>query len=221
MRVGSFALTAIFFATATSATAFAQSPDEPAPPPPPMQPQQTPPQPAPTTTSTTIVVPPAQPTPPPPAPVVVQPVPMANVTPAPIVPVSEETEDEWNAPMFTTGALVFAGSYGASVIVASSSDRKGDDRLWVPVVGPWLDLADRGTCPIEMTSCDHETTDKVLLVADGVFQAAGLLAMVDGIVQPIHRRRTVMEAREDYKKTHITPASLGAATPGFVVSGHF
>ena len=135
--------------------------------------------------------------------------------------VQPQAEDELDVPMFTTGALVFAGSYGASVIVAGSSNRKGDDRLWVPVMGPWLDLADRGSCPIEMSSCDHETTDKVLLIADGIFQAAGVLAMVDGIMQPVHRRRTVIEAREEYRKTRIAPASLGHATPGFVVMGHF
>src|SRR5262249_50310317 len=60
-----------------------------------------------------------------------------------------ETESEtWNAPMFTTGAFVFGASYGSALFVAATSNHQGDSRLWVPVFGPWLDLADRGTCPI-------------------------------------------------------------------------
>jgi len=214
------ALIATLFA---SATALAQSTDDPNTTTTTTTTTTQPAQPAQPTSSTTVVVqpttPPAQPppvveTPPQPPPPVV--VPMANR-----VPVTEETEDEWNAPMFTTGALVFAGSYGASVIVASSSDRQGDDRLYVPVVGPWLDLADRGSCPVEQQSCDHETTAKVLLVADGVFQAAGVLAMIDGLFVPVHHHVTTQEAIRDYKKVHVAPVSYGQASPGFAVMGHF
>ncbi len=158
--------------------------------------------------------------PPPTQPVVVAPPP----APPPAVPVSEvpssvEAQEEWNTPMFTTGALVFAGAYGGSVIVAGTSDHTGDDRLYVPVLGPWLDLADRGSCPVAQHACDNETTAKVLLVADGVFQAAGLLAMVDGIFVPVHHRVTTVEARREYKKIHVTPASYNG--PGFAVMGHF
>jgi hypothetical protein len=133
----------------------------------------------------------------------------------------DETYEEWDAPMFTSGALVFGASYGASVIVAGNSDHQGDDRLYVPVLGPWLDLGDRGSCPIEQPSCDSETTNKVLLVADGVIQAGGVLAMVDGLLFPVHRHRTVIAARRDAKKVHVTPVSLGRGAPGMMVLGHW
>src|SRR5688500_18862875 len=63
-----------------------------------------------------------------PAPVVVEPEPAPTVivNPAPRAtvvttePAYETVEDSWNAPVFTTGALVFAGSYGAAVITAAS-----------------------------------------------------------------------------------------------------
>src|SRR5690349_21746276 len=68
--------------------------------------------------------------------------------PAPVVTTSPQPEyrvvyDSYNAPVFASGALVFAISYGASVITASTTDNdRGNHRLYVPVVGPWLALND-------------------------------------------------------------------------------
>ena len=131
------------------------------------------------------------PTPPPADPVVI-------VNPPPPAPVySEEPQyetytDTWNAPLFTSGALVFLGSYGASVVVAATSEDdtvdRGNDRLYVPVVGPWLALNDRPDCPVEQESCDMETTKKVLLVADGVLQAGGVVTMIAGLLSPTEHR---------------------------------
>src|ERR1043165_6199777 len=74
--------------------------------------------PAPTTTTTTVVTPPPQQPTPPPV-VVVNPEPQpARTTVVTQTPESYEVVDAWNAPVFATGALVFAGSYGASAIVA-------------------------------------------------------------------------------------------------------
>jgi hypothetical protein len=163
-----------------------------------------------------VVNPPATPPQPPPAPVV------ATVAPQPVViPEYEEVDDSYNAPMFTSGALVFGATYGASVIVAASSDdTRGNHRLYVPLVGPWLALSDRGSCDISRSSCDHETTVKVLLVADGVFQAAGVLAMLDGIFQPsTHRVYTTRTAKTD-TKVHITPTAAHG-DPGVSVFGRF
>jgi len=182
----------------------------------PYAPQQTPAQPqqAPATTSTTTVVTPA------PAPQQ-QPVVVVNPDQAPqrttIVqrdPESYEVYDTWNAPMFATGAVVFAGSYGASAVVASQSDHPGADRLYVPIAGPWLALNDWGNCPIEQPRCDSNTTDKVLLVADGVFQAAGAITMVSSLLSPSHH--TVYGARvaKDTTKTRVTPTHNGFAVVG-------
>lgn len=166
----------------------------------------------PTTTTTTVVTPP-------PAPAPQQPVVVVNPDRAParttIIerdPETTEVVETWNAPMFATGAIVFAGSYGASAIVASQSDHAGADRLYVPVVGPWLALNDWGDCPIEQPRCDQNTTDKVLLVADGVFQAAGVVTMVSSLLSPTHR--TVQTRRVADNKTRITPTGRGFAVVG-------
>jgi hypothetical protein len=127
----------------------------------------------------------------------------------PVVEHEQETivvTDNWNAPVVATGALVFLGSYGASVVVAGSSDHAGADRLYVPVAGPWLALQDWGQCSITSPSCDKSTTDKVLLVADGIFQAAGIVTMLDGLFEPTHH--TVVTRTAD-TKLHITPTHNG------------
>jgi hypothetical protein len=163
------------------------------------------------------------PNPPPPPVVLVNPPPQQ---PRSVVvgPQYETVYDTYNAPVFTTGALVFLASYGASVIVAASADEedrdRGLDRLYVPVVGPWLALNDYGTCPIERQECDEETTAKVLLVADGVFQAAGVITMISGILQPTAHRVPVRTTQLD-KKVRVTPTTYAGTGAGLSMFGRF
>lgn len=166
------------------------------------------------TTNTTVVTPTPAPAPQQqPVVVVPQPQTVQPHTTTVIAPQPEGTEvsDEWNAPVFATGALVFAGSYAASAVVAGTSSHVGADRLYVPVVGPWLALNDWGNCPIEQPRCDNNTTDKVLLVADGVFQAAGVITMVSGLLSPSHH--TVYTRTADLKPK-VTPTHNGLAVIG-------
>ncbi|HET9625357.1 MAG TPA: hypothetical protein VFP84_28510 [Kofleriaceae bacterium] len=135
-------------------------------------------------------------------------------------PAYEEVSDSYNAPMFTSGALVFAASYGASAIVAAQDSGRGNNRLYVPVVGPWLALGDRGSCDITKSSCDHETTAKVLLVADGIFQAAGLIGMIDGLLQPTTHRVVSRTAKRDETKVHLAP-TMTNGNPGLAALGKF
>ena len=170
--------------------------------------------PAPTTTSTTVVTPA-------PAPVQQPPVVVVNPEPRPVRttviqrdPETYTVTDTWNAPVFATGALIFAGSYGASAVVASTSEHPGADRLYVPVVGPWLALNDWGNCPIEQPRCDENTTEKVLLVADGVFQAAGVVTMLTGLLVPSTHTVVGSPKTADATKARITPTHNGFAVIG-------
>ena len=170
-------------------------------------------QPTPTTTSTTTVVtPPAQPAQQPPVVIVNPPPAPPRTTVVQQTPESYEVVDAWNAPVFATGAVVFAGTYGASAIVAATSDHVGANRLYVPIAGPWLALNDWGDCPVDQPRCDENTTDKVLLVADGVFQAAGVITMVTGILSPT--THTVYHRTADAKKIKVTPTHNGFAVLG-------
>lgn len=170
----------------------------------------------PSTNSTTVVTPPA-PAPAPQAQTPVVVVPPQSPTTTTVIdrePEGTEVYSAWNAPVFATGAVVFAGSYGASAIVAGTSDHAGADRLYVPVVGPWLALNDWGDCPIEQARCDDNTTDKVLLVADGVFQGAGVITMITGILSPSHSTVYSTQTAKLDTKVHVTPTHNGFAVLG-------
>jgi hypothetical protein len=85
--------------------------------------------------------------------------------------------------------MMFGLSYGGAVIVGAASSRESDQKLYMPVVGPWMNLANRGTC--SAPGCDaNETANRVLLVADGVFQAAGVLQILGGFLFPEKRIET-------------------------------
>lgn len=189
---------------ASDPTAPPPPPDaQPLPPPPPQEPVAAP-------APTVIVTPPAPSE---------QPPPVTTTVLAP-EPEYEVVEDSYNAPIFFTGALVFGASYGASVITAASSDdARGNHRLYVPLAGPWLALSDRGSCDITLSRCDNETTAKILLIADGVFQAAGVLAMLDGIFQPSSHRVITRRAKLD-TKVRVVPSTV-QGEPGAMIFGRF
>lgn len=148
------------------------------------------------------------------------PQPVLQRTPV-VTPEYETIYDSYDKPLFTAGALVFLGSYGASVVSAAAAgdaeQDRGTDRLYVPLAGPWLALAARGDCTATDGTCDWETSKKVLLVVDGVFQAGGLIAMMHGVLQPSgHRVVTHSTA------VRVTPTVVGqTAGAGLAVFGRF
>ena len=133
---------------------------------------------------------------------------------APPLLTSEAIDVEaFDAPLFVSGALVFAGTYTASVAVAVTTDHTGGNQLYVPVVGPWIALDEWGNCAAANPSCGQSAADKVLLVADGVFQAVGLVAMIDSLLAPAHYR---VNARTADHGIHVSPSRNG-----MTVFGHF
>ena len=86
-----------------------------------------------------------------------------------------------NVPLLSTGSALLAASYLPAVVGAAVSDRKGDDNMYIPVAGPWMTLA-RGD--------DESRGQKALLVADGVLQGLGGLAMLGSLIIPEDRTRT-------------------------------
>jgi hypothetical protein len=84
----------------------------------------------------------------------------------------------------------------------------------VPLVGPWLDLADRGSCPIERQSCDNETTMKVLIIGDGVLQAAGAFMMLDAVLFPTTVHKSVPATAMRIKPIRVGDDGRGLAYRG-------
>jgi hypothetical protein len=122
-------------------------------------------------------------------------------------PASPETNDaDYTNTRFTAGTAMFVASYAASAIVAGRSDHEGADRLYIPVAGPWMALNDWNTCNGTQLLCSSSNTDKALLIADGVVQAAGLVVMIDGLMEPTLTQSRMVIAD---KKLHLAPSSNG------------
>jgi hypothetical protein len=119
-----------------------------------------------------------------------------------------------NTPVIVSGVMTFGISYGIAVVAASISDNSADRRMFVPVIGPWLDLADRPSCPVEEVSCDTSTGQKILIGADGVLQALGVVVAVYGILTPVHHRTGPASVQ-------VVPVSMGRSGHGFAVRGAF
>jgi hypothetical protein len=97
-----------------------------------------------------------------------------------------------NRQLLRSGAWTLGVSYAPALVVAIKSERRGDDYLYYPVVGPWLDLAHRGEC----ATCKHESVNQGLLVADGLFQGLGALQLVGSFLLPEqHTVETAAQAR--------------------------
>ncbi|WP_394822227.1 hypothetical protein [Pendulispora albinea] len=95
---------------------------------------------------------------------------------------STEKVSPVNRPLLITGAVVLAGTWGTSIGFAYGSKRKEDqDYLYYPVAGPWLDLAHRDC---DARPCSNEDVNKALLIADGIGQGLGALAIVTSLFLP-------------------------------------
>ncbi len=173
------------------------------------------------TQSTTTTAPPAA-TAPAPTNVIIQqpaaPVATTTTTSAPVTmagapaPVTGSESESGYAPnrfLLTSGLIVFGVPYVTSVIVAAQSDNSADHHLYVPIVGPWIDMGTRQGCPAGSTNCDTETTNKVMLGVDGVFQAIGALEIVGALLSPEHRSVTTVQTTGYVKEITFTPMRLG------------
>jgi hypothetical protein len=100
----------------------------------------------------------------------------------PTIDTTTEKKTFLNRPLFFTGLTLFGGAYAASTIVAATNDRPSDDKLYYPVVGPWMDLADRGCSTRGCAS--GEGINTALLVTSGVAQGIGALGIVTSLIVP-------------------------------------
>ena len=151
-----------------------------------------------------------------PAPVVVQqqPVGTTQTTAAPYQPAGSDTSEKAvetrpNRTLLSTGIGVFVVSYGATAIAGAISDRDADKNLFIPVVGPWMDLGDRGC---ESRSCgNREDVNKAMIITSGVLQGAGVLMAVGSLIIPesttVTEKRTTAKAKPEVR---VTPVSFGA-----------
>lgn len=82
-------------------------------------------------------------------------------------------------PLLVTGGAIFAGTYATTAIVQAANDGP-DTSLYIPVVGPWLHLADR-------EGNEGRTGETLLVGASGVLQGAGVALMIASVIIPEKR----------------------------------
>jgi hypothetical protein len=123
-----------------------------------------------------------------------------------------------NRALIGTGLVTFGLAYVPAVIVAGQSTLSADHHLYVPVAGPWLNMANRPACGPESFTCDTETTNKVLLGVDGVFQGIGVLTTLAGFLTPEPAEAVTMTAKPSL---HVAPAKVGGTGYGVTAFGQF
>ncbi len=94
-------------------------------------------------------------------------------------------------PWIGAGTVVSSISTGVALIVATTSPYDWDRVLFIPIVGPWIDLAHRPE------SSTEENWARAGLVVDGVAQAVGLAMLIAGTVMhhqklPKHPRQLIV-----------------------------
>lgn len=116
-----------------------------------------------------------------PAPVVTMPSSTTSALEEPVIDTKTQGSSLPNKPLLITGLVVLGGSYGASVVGAAISDRDSNDKLYYPVVGPWMALQDRD-CAAD--PCGQKTLNTTLLIGSGVLQGLGALSVLMSLFIP-------------------------------------
>jgi hypothetical protein len=127
-----------------------------------------------------------------------------------------------NSILLGGGISIFLASYVPSAVVAVVNDNTYDKHLYIPVVGPWLDLADRPGCGgIGQSGCPTENGYRALLVVVGSFQALGVLATAVGAAVP-ERQIIGPPAKATARPTvHVLPAQVSRDGYGLAAFGNF
>ncbi len=150
-----------------------------------------------------------------------QPVGTAQTTAAPYSPPGGERVETHlpNGPLLRTGAGVFLLSYAPSVVVGAMSDREADKKLFIPVAGPWMDLAHRG-CSAEHPCGAGEDVATAMLITSGVVQGAGILMGLGSLVIPESTTIKQKSAEATKPEVRVAPISFRAGA-GIGVFGRF
>jgi hypothetical protein len=127
-----------------------------------------------------------------------------------------------NRPILAGGILAFLASYGPAVVVAAANSKSYDNNLYIPLVGPWLDLRSRPGCggPGEAECTGREEGSRALLVLSGVFQALGAMTVAVGLIVP-EKRHSPVRAKADKPALHVFPAQVSRDGYGLAAAGTF
>jgi len=119
-----------------------------------------------------------------------------------------------NPALFWTGLTITGLSYGSAAVAGGTSRLAVDRDLFIPIAGPWIDLANRPGCgPSGSRACDEERGAKIAMTIDGIAQGLGTLMIAGAFVWPDRSARTITTtaaAKPDKPTLHVTPQRFGA-----------
>jgi hypothetical protein len=121
----------------------------------------------------------------PPAPPPIPPARISYVEGRPI-PAGYHLDTQPRKGLVVTGAVLFGGMYVISASVAGSSKHDGDSYLFVPVIGPFIDMSTRGSTNCASSAiCDtSESSTRFLLTLDALTQLTGATLLTIGLASP-------------------------------------
>jgi hypothetical protein len=125
-----------------------------------------------------------------------------------------------NPVLLTSGGLTLAASYIPALVVAASSDHDGDKWLYVPIAGPWVDLATRGCGDTVTPTCGVTGFERAALIGTGIIHALGAAQVLAAFTLP-QKRLTTTSAQADKPTVQIAPTTFGAHAQGIVAFGTF
>jgi hypothetical protein len=82
--------------------------------------------------------------------------------------------------LLITGGAVLAGTYATTAALAAANGPIGDKDLYIPIAGPWINLANRSCAG----DCPNQTRDTVLIAGSGVLQGVGALMILGSFLIP-------------------------------------
>jgi hypothetical protein len=155
---------------------------------------------------------------PPPVPVVTPPPPALVLTttdaapsPAPDAPA---TVSPINRPLLATSLVLLGGTYLASAVDGATSGRDADrSNLLYPVVGPWMDYANRD-CGTPGKCNANEGGYKALLVLGGIGQGLGALGALTSLFLPEKTTRRWYFIGNDTLQAAPSPVGTGYGLVG-------
>lgn len=118
-----------------------------------------------------------------------------------------------NKALLITGTSLFVSTYVTTAALAGANGGIGDKDLYLPVVGPWINLADRNGATRE-----NNTRDTVLIAGSGVLQGVGAIMAVTSFFVP--EKIPAARIQAGNVKMEVTPQA-GAGMGGLGAIGTF
>lgn len=115
-----------------------------------------------------------------------------------------------NKPLLLTGGAIFLGSYVTTAAITAANPHTLDKSLYLPIVGPWLTLAQAG---------DYGTGKTVLIAGSGVLQGVGAGLALASLFIPEKTAAATIQAGN--VRMNVVPASYGAGSAGLGAIGTF